>query len=80
MLCAMTNTPGSAGYVAMERISGTLQGRSGSFVGQHSGSMSADGEQLTITVLANFGSEQLAGISGVLPTELRRTNCAISCP
>lgn len=41
MLSAMTATAGSAGYVAIEQVSGTLQGRSGSFVLQHSGLMSA---------------------------------------
>lgn len=50
MLTAMTGVEGSAGYVAIERVSATLQVRRGSFVLQHSGMMSRGMPQLTITV------------------------------
>ena len=64
MLSAMTDTKGAAGYVAIEAITGTLQGRKGSFVVQHSGTM-ADGQQsLAITIVPHSGTDELAGISG----------------
>src|SRR5687768_6654748 len=51
MLAAITGTEGSAGYVAIERFAGTLHGRSGAFVLQHSGTMTRGAQQLTITVV-----------------------------
>jgi Protein of unknown function (DUF3224) len=51
MLTAVTGIKGSAGYVAIERVSGTLHGRSGSFVFQHSGTMTRGTQQLSITVV-----------------------------
>lgn len=64
MLTALTPVKGSAGYVAIERVTGTLQGRSGSFVFQHSGSMDRGAQQLSITVVPDSGTGELAGISG----------------
>ena len=65
MLTAMTEVKGSAGYVAMERVSGTLQGHDGSFVLQHFATMSAAaGPQQSITVVPDSGTGQLAGIAG----------------
>src|SRR5271157_2194808 len=58
MLSAGTDVKGSAGYVAIERITGTLRGRSGSFVLQHSGTMTRGAPQLTITVVPDSGSGQ----------------------
>ncbi len=66
MLTAMTDTKGSAGYVAIERVTGTLQGRSGSFVLQHNGTMARGAQQLTITVVPDSGTGQLRGISGTM--------------
>ncbi len=66
MLTAMTPVKGSAGYVAIERVTGTLQGRSGSFVFQHSGTMDKSGQRLSITVVPDSGTGALAGISGGL--------------
>jgi hypothetical protein len=66
MLTAMTAVKGSAGYVAIERVSGSLQGRSGSFVLQHTGTMNQGAQQLSITVVPDSGTGQLAGISGTL--------------
>ena len=66
MLTAVTPTPGSAGYVAIERFTGTVHGRAGSFVMLHSGTMSKrDGQQLSIKVVPDSGSEALRGIEGV---------------
>jgi hypothetical protein len=65
MLTALTPVKGSAGYVAIERVTGTLQGRSGSFVFQHSGTMNQGAQQLSIAVVPGSGTGGLAGISGV---------------
>jgi Protein of unknown function (DUF3224) len=64
MLSATTEEPGSAGYVAMERVTGTLNGRSGSFVLQHSGTMKRGAQHQNITVLPDSGTDALEGISG----------------
>jgi hypothetical protein len=66
MLTAMTDTKGSAGYVAIERVTGTLQGRSGTFVLQHTGTMARGAQQLTITVVPDSATGQLTGLSGTM--------------
>jgi hypothetical protein len=64
MLAAMTEVKGSAGYVAMERVDGTLQGRKGTFALQHSGSMNRGVPQLSVTVVPDSGTGQLVGLAG----------------
>jgi len=64
MLTAGTGVKGSAGYVAMERVSGTLHGRSGAFVLQHSGTMTRGAPQLTIAVVPDSGTGELLGLAG----------------
>jgi hypothetical protein len=64
MLTAGTSVQGSGGYVAIERVSGTLQGRKGSFILQHGGTMTRGAPQLSITVVPDSGTDQLAGIAG----------------
>ena len=64
MLTAMTPTKGSAAYVAMERVTGALDGREGSFVFQHVGTMQDGSQQLTIVVVPDSGTEALSGIRG----------------
>ena len=66
MLSAITPTTGSAGYVAIEHVTGTLHGRAGSFVLQHSGLMNRGEKQLVITVVPDSGSGELAGLQGRL--------------
>lgn len=66
MLSAMTSTPGSAGYVALERVSGQLGGRRGSFVLQHSGLMARGTPTLTVTVVPDSGTDELTGLTGTL--------------
>jgi hypothetical protein len=66
MLSAMTDVKGSAGYVAIERVTGTLHGRGGSFVLQHSGTMTRGEPQLSVTVVPDSGTGELAGLSGKL--------------
>jgi hypothetical protein len=66
MLSAMTDVKGSAGYVAIERVTGNLKGRSGTFVLQHSGTMTRGAQQLSITVVPDSGSGKLVGLTGKL--------------
>ncbi len=70
MLTALTDVEGSAGYVAIERVSGTLDGRSGTFVLQHSGMMTRGAQQLTITVVPDSGTGQLAGLAGDMEIDI----------
>ena len=64
MLATHTETPGSAGYVALERVSGKLKGRSGSFVLQHSATMSRGTPTGSIAVVPDSGTGELQGITG----------------
>lgn len=64
MLTAGTDVKGSAGYVAMERFTGTLNGRKGSFVLQHTGTMNRGALQLSITVVPDSGTSELGGLTG----------------
>jgi len=66
MLTAGTTTDGSAGYVAIEQVSGTLHGRKGSFILQHNGTMTRGTPHLTISVVPDSGTDQLSGISGTM--------------
>jgi hypothetical protein len=66
MLAAGTGVEGSAGYVAIERVSGTLHGRRGTFVLQHSGTMTRGAPQLRITVVPDSGTDELAGLAGTM--------------
>ena len=64
MLAAQTTVKGSAGYVAIELVRGTLAGKTGSFLMQHSGIMDRGKPSLTVLILPDSGTEELAGISG----------------
>ena len=64
MLATQTDVPGSAGYVAMERVTGKLRGRTGSFVLQHSATMTRGTPAGTITVVPDSGTGELRGLSG----------------
>jgi hypothetical protein len=64
MMTAMTQFEGSAGYVALERVTGTLHGQKGTFVLQHGGVMTRGAPQLTILVVPDSATGQLAGLSG----------------
>ncbi|MGA7413446.1 MAG: DUF3224 domain-containing protein [Bryobacteraceae bacterium] len=64
MLTAGTGVKGSAGYVAIEKVSGALNGRSGTFALQHTGTMTRGAPQLTIIVVPDSGTDQLVGLSG----------------
>ena len=64
MLAANTSVEGSAAYVAIERITGTLAGRSGSFVLQHAGTMTRGAPHLVVTVVPDSGTGDLVGLTG----------------
>lgn len=64
MLSAMTPVQGSAGYVAIEQVSGELNGRQGSFVLQHFGLMAGGDDELLLKVVPDSGAGELEGLSG----------------
>lgn len=64
MLSVMTPIKGSAGYVAIEQVVGSLEGKQGSFVLQHYGVMELGAERLTLEVIPDSGVGELAGLSG----------------
>lgn len=66
MISAMSAVKGSAGYVALERVVGTLSGRKGAFVLQHSGTMNRGTPALTVSVVPDSATEELTGLSGNL--------------
>ncbi|KOQ62701.1 hypothetical protein ABW41_09455 [Stenotrophomonas maltophilia] len=66
MLAFRTPVQGSAGYVAMERVTATLAGRQGGFTLQHNGLMTRGTPQLSVVVVPDSGSEGLFGLSGTL--------------
>jgi len=70
MLAVRTEIDGSAGYVAMEQVTGTLQGRRGAFALQHSGTMERGTASLTVTVVPDSGTDQLVGLAGTLAIEI----------
>ncbi len=70
MLAAGTATKGSAGYVAIERVEGTLHERNGTFVLQHSGTMNRGAPTLSVTVVPDSGTEELAGLAGKLDIDI----------
>jgi len=66
MLAVGTAVEGSAGYVAMEQVAGTLHGHRGTFALQHSGTMTRGTPQLAITVVPDSGNADLVGLVGTL--------------
>lgn len=70
MLTAATPVAGSAGYVAVERVDGTLDGRAGTFILQHSATMTRGTPQLSIGVVPDSGTGELAGLVGRLSIEI----------
>jgi hypothetical protein len=64
MLAASTAVAGSAGYVALEQVTGTLEGKAGSFMLQHSGHANRGANTLRVNVVADSGTGQLSGLTG----------------
>lgn len=71
MLSARSSVQGSAGYVAIERVTGSLHGRSGSFVLQHSGTMDRGAPSLSVSVVPDSGSDELTGLTGAMQIDIR---------
>ena len=70
MLSAMTDVKGSAGYVALERVEGSLSGKHGTFALQHSGTMDRGRPSLAISVVPDSGSGELVGLTGSMAIEI----------
>jgi hypothetical protein len=66
MLSSMSPVQGSAGYVALEHVTGALRGRKGTFALQHSGTMTRGVGALVITVIPDSGTDDLVGLEGRL--------------
>lgn len=64
LMASSSSVKGSAGYVAIEKVTGTLSGRRGSFYLQHSGTMTRGAGDLTITVIPDSGTDDLTGLTG----------------
>jgi len=64
MLAVSTAVEGSAGYVAMEQVKGSLDGKNGSFALQHFGKMTRGTPELNVTVVPDSGTEELTGLAG----------------
>ena len=70
MLTAGTGVEGSAGYVALEKVSGSLHGRSGTFILQHNGTMTRGAPRLKITIVPDSGTGQLVGLTGEMTIKI----------
>ncbi|HQR05926.1 MAG TPA: DUF3224 domain-containing protein [Gemmatales bacterium] len=70
MLSAMGTVKGSAGYVAIEKVTGSLQGKTGTFCLQHTGVMNRGAPSLVVTVIPDSGTGELAGLSGTLTIKI----------
>lgn len=70
MLAIGTDVPGSAAYVAIERLSATLQGRTGTFFLQHRGTMTRGAPSLSLTVVPDSGTGELEGLSGAMAIDI----------
>ena len=70
MLAVGTSVKGSAGYVAMERVTGTLGGRTGSFALQHSGTMDKGTPTLSVTVVPDSATDELTGLTGSMAIKI----------
>lgn len=71
MLTAGNPASGSAGYVALETVQGTLKGRKGSFLLQHAGTLDGGAQSLSITVVPGSGTGELAGLAGRMTIEIK---------
>lgn len=70
MLSAVTAIQGSAGYVAMERVEGTLHGRKGCFMLQHLGTMARGVPEMTVAVVPDSCTGDLKGLSGTMTIKI----------
>jgi hypothetical protein len=70
MLTGMTSVKGSAGYVAIEKVSGSLLGKRGTFILQHTGTMTRGAPQLSVTVVPDSGTGELVGLAGKMTIKI----------
>ena len=70
MMAAGEPLTGAGVYVAIDRVTGTLHGRSGSFLMAHRGVRNADGQELSIVIVPGSGTGQLTGITGTVGIEI----------
>ena len=70
MLTAGTSVKGSGAYVAIEKFTGTLKGRSGTFVLQHLGTMTQSVPQLSVSIVPDSGTGELDGLAGRMTIEI----------
>ena len=70
MLAFQSAVKGSAGYVALEKVTGRLHGKSGTFVLQHSGTMNRGAQELALTVVPDSGTGELEGLSGTMAIDI----------
>ncbi len=70
MLAIGTDVPGSAAYVAIERLAATLQGRTGTFFLQHRGTMTRGAPSLSLTVVPDSGTGELEGLTGAMAIDI----------
>ena len=73
MLTAGTAVKDSAGYVALEKVTGTLHGRRGTFILQHNATMMRGEAQLAIVVVPDSGTDQLVGLAGTMTVTIDGT-------
>lgn len=66
LMASSSSVKNSAGYVAIEKVTGTLHGRSGTFYLQHNGTMTRGAGDLTITIIPDTGTDELTGLQGTL--------------
>jgi hypothetical protein len=70
MIAARTEVAGSAGYVAIERVNATLEGKAGTFVLQHSGTMNRGAPSLAVTVVPDSATGELVGLRGQMAIDI----------
>ena len=71
MMAGGNEANGARVYVALETVTGTLKGRQGSFILAHRGTMSANGQALSVIIVPDSGTDELKGIAGNLDIDIR---------
>jgi hypothetical protein len=71
MMAGGNEANGARVYVALETVTGSLKGRTGSFILAHRGTMTKDGQALSVVIVPDTGTDQLTGISGELDIDIR---------
>lgn len=71
MMAGGNEANGARVYVALETVTGTLKGRQGSFILAHRGTMSANGQALSVIIVPDSGTDQLKGFAGSLDIDIR---------